>query len=224
MKRLVSSLFVLSLALTAMSAVPEDAPGALNPETFSGLEWRGIGPALMSGRIADIVIDPHQTSIWYVAVGSGGVWKTDNAGTTWESIFDGQASYSIGTLALDPNDSQIVWVGTGENVGGRHVGYGDGLYRSPDGGATWQRMGLENSEHIAKILIDPRDSNTVYVAAEGPLWTPGGDRGLFKTTDGGSTWRKILGGGPYTGVARSVPILNRPDFTRLLGSRAASKR
>jgi photosystem II stability/assembly factor-like uncharacterized protein len=165
----------------------------------------------MSGRIADIVIDPDLTSTWYVAVGSGGVWKTENAGTTWKPIFDDQPSYSIGALALDPNDSKIVWVGTGENVGGRHVGYGDGVYRSPDGGATWERMGLENSEHIGMVLVDPRDSNTVYVAAEGPLWTPGGDRGLFKTTDGGKSWEKVLGGGPYTGVASVVMDPRNPD-------------
>ncbi len=205
MRRSVWMMFLLALTSAA-------AAGEMTPETFSGLEWRGIGPALMSGRIADIVIDPDHTATWYVAVGSGGVWKTDNAGTTWKPIFDDQPSYSIGALALDPNDSKIVWVGTGENVGGRHVGYGDGVYRSPDGGATWQRMGLESSEHIGKILIDPRDSNTVYVAAEGPLWTPGGDRGLFKTTDGGETWEKILGGGPYTGVASVVMNPLNPDI------------
>jgi hypothetical protein len=138
MKRLTLILFLLALT-------PATASGEMVSETFSGLEWRGIGPALMSGRIADIVVDPEHTSTWYVAVGSGGVWKTDNAGTTWKPIFDDQPSYSIGALALDPNDSKIVWIGTGENVGGRHVGFGDGVYRSPDGGATWQRMGLESS-------------------------------------------------------------------------------
>ncbi len=212
MKRFVLFICVLTLALTTLTAAPSLAANRMNAETFSGLEWRGIGPALMSGRIADIVIDPNQTSTWYVAVGSGGVWKTVNAGTTWETIFDDQPSYSIGALALDPNDSKIVWVGTGENVGGRHVGYGDGVYRSPDGGATWQHMGLENSEHIAMILIDPRDSNTVYVAAEGPLWSPGGDRGLFKSVDGGASWEKILGGGPYTGVASAVMHPTAPDI------------
>ena len=109
----------------------------LNAERFAGLELRSIGPALMAGRIADIAIHPHDDNLWYVAVGSGGVWKTENAGVTWAPIFDDQPSYSIGCLAIDPQDPEVIWVGTGENVGGRHVGYGDGLYRSADGGATW---------------------------------------------------------------------------------------
>ena len=168
--------------------------------TFSGLEWRLIGPALMSGRIADIAIDPRDQSVWYVAVGSGGVWKTTNAGTTWKPIFDDQPSYSIGDVTLDPSNPEIVWVGTGENVGGRHVGYGDGVYKSMNGGASWKQMGLEDSEHIGNIIVDPNDGNVVYVAAQGPLWSAGGDRGLYKTTDGGANWEKILGGGEYTGV------------------------
>ncbi len=174
-------------------------PG-LNEATFEGLEWRGIGPALMSGRIADVVVDPENPAVWYVGVGSGGVWKTDNAGATWTSVFDGQGSYSIGAVTLDPNNPHTVWVGTGENVGGRHVAYGDGVYRSLDGGKTWENMGLEASEHIGMIRIDPRDSNVIYVASQGPLWNEGGDRGLFKSVDGGQSWEKILGGGPYTGV------------------------
>ncbi|RMF83647.1 MAG: glycosyl hydrolase, partial [Planctomycetota bacterium] len=169
-------------------------------KTFAGLKFRGIGPALMSGRIADIVIHPDFPSVWYVAVGSGGVWKTENAGTTWTPIFDDQASYSIGCITLDPQNPNIVWVGTGENVSGRHVGYGDGVYRSRDGGKTWENLGLKESEHIGRIAISPKNSKVVYVAAQGPLWSPGGDRGLYKSTDGGATWEKILGGGEYTGV------------------------
>ena len=119
-------------------------PG-FNEKTFEGLAWREIGPAFMSGRIADIVIHPENRHLWYVAVGSGGVWKTVNAGTTWQPVFEDQGSYSIGALALDPNDAHTVWVGTGENVSGRHVGYGDGVYRSRDGGTTWENMGLELS-------------------------------------------------------------------------------
>ena len=168
--------------------------------TFSGLEMRGIGPALMSGRIADIVVDPRDQSTWYVGVGSGGVWKTVNAGTTWESIFDGEGSYSIGCLALDPQVPDTIWVGTGENVGGRHVGYGDGVYRSRNGGKTWENLGLPDSEHIGTIIVHPKNSDVVYVASQGPLWSPGGERGLFLTKDGGETWTKILGGGEYTGV------------------------
>ncbi len=178
---------------------PEDT-SKMQASTFSGLEMRSIGPALMSGRIADIAVDPNDQSVWYVGVGSGGVWKTTNAGTTWESIFDGQGSYSIGSITIDPNNPSTIWVGTGENVGGRHVGYGDGVYRSRDGGASWEKVGLEESEHVGNIIVHPEDSNTVYIASQGPLWTPGGDRGLFKTTDGGATWENILSGGEYTGV------------------------
>ncbi len=172
----------------------------LKSETFSGMKMRSVGPALMSGRIADIVIHPDNPAIWYVGVGSGGVWKTTNAGTTWETIFDGETSYSIGCITLDPNNPEVVWVGTGENVGGRHVGFGDGVYRSLDGGENWESMGLEDSQHIGNIIVDPNDSSIVFVASQGPLWSGGGDRGLFKTVDGGETWEQVLGGGEYTGV------------------------
>ena len=174
-------------------------PG-LNTETFKGLTMRNIGPALMSGRIADIAIHPQNRNHWYVGVGSGGVWKTVNAGTTWEPIFESESSYSIGCVTIDPNQPNTVWVGTGENVSGRHVGYGDGVYKSLDAGASWTRMGLKESERIGMIRIDPRDSRIVYVAAQGPLWSGGGERGLYKTIDGGESWEKILGGGEYTGV------------------------
>ena len=172
----------------------------LVPETFEGLELRSIGPALMAGRIADIAIHPRDQSTWYVAVGSGNIWKTTNAGTTWTTIFDHQGSYSIGCITIDPSRPEIVWAGTGENAGGRHVGYGDGVYKSLDGGASWENMGLEDSEHIGNIAVHPEDSNIVYVAAQGPLWSAGGDRGLFKTIDGGATWDKLLGDDTYVGV------------------------
>ncbi len=192
------SLLILASSLAAMEE-KESKPG-FNEATFQGLEWRGIGPALMSGRIADIAIDPDRRSTWYIAVGSGGVWKTINRGTSWKPVFDGQGSYSIGSITIDPNQHNVIWVGTGENVGGRHVGYGDGVYKSLDGGETWKNMGLKNSEHIGMIAVDPRDSDVVYVAAQGPLWSAGGDRGLYKTTDGGENWELILSGGNYTGV------------------------
>ncbi|NND44210.1 MAG: glycosyl hydrolase [Xanthomonadales bacterium] len=193
--------YLLLLFLVPLFSWAEDTPQpGLNEATLKGLEWRSIGPALMAGRVADIEIDPHDKSTWYVAVGSGGVFKTVNRGTTWTPVFESEASYSIGCVTVDPNDSDTVWVGTGENVGGRHVGYGDGVYKSLDGGKTWKNMGLADSEHIGTILVDPRDSNVIYVAAQGPLWSAGGDRGLFKSTDGGETWNKILGGGEYTGV------------------------
>ena len=190
----------------------DDTPPGFNEKTFKGLEWRGIGPALMSGRIADIAFDPTDRSTWYVAVGSGGVWKTTNQGTTWKSVFDGQGSYSIGAVTVDPNNHNTVWVGTGENVSGRHVGYGDGIYKSLDGGNTWKNMGLENSEHIGMIAIDPRDSDVVFVAAQGPLWSGGGDRGLYKTTDGGKSWDGVLWGGEFTGVSEVHMDPRNPDI------------
>ena len=166
----------------------------------------------MSGRIGDIVVDPVKPSTWYIAACSGGVWKTTNAGVTWDPIFDGQGSYSIGCLAIDPHDRFTIWVGTGENNSQRSVGYGDGLYKSTDGGATFKKVGLEHSEHIGKILVHPEDSNTVYVAAQGPLWKEGGDRGLYKTTDGGKTWDKILNISDDTGINEVLMDPTNPDI------------
>jgi photosystem II stability/assembly factor-like uncharacterized protein len=175
-------------------------PEAPKTDHFSGLKFRSIGPAFMSGRIADIAIHPQKASTWYVAVGSGGVWKTENAGTTWAPIFDGQTSYSIGCITLDPQNPDVVWVGTGENVGGRHVAYGDGIYRSMDGGKSWTHLGLKNSEHLSKIIVHPTDPNTVWVASQGPLWSRGGERGVYKTTDGGTTWKRTLGDAEWVGA------------------------
>ncbi len=209
---------VTSILLALAAAVPAFAAGApANPapqpkSPFHGLELRGIGPALMSGRIADIAVDPTDASTWYAAVGSGGVWKTVNAGITWAPIFEDQTSYSIGCVTVDPSNSNVVWVGTGEDVGGRHVGIGDGVYRSADGGRTWTHLGLEHSEHIARILVDPRDSKVAFVAAQGPLWTSGGERGLYRTADGGATWTKVLGGGEWTGVTDAVRDPRNPDL------------
>jgi len=183
----------------------------MQASTFEGLELRNIGPAFMSGRIADLAIHPENPSIWYVAVGSGGVWKTVNAGTTFEPIFDDQPSYSTGCVSIDPSNPDIIWVGTGENVGGRHVGYGDGVYRSDNGGQSWQNMGLPDSEHISKIIIHPDDSDVVWVAAQGPLWNKGGERGLYKTTDGGQSWTKTLGDNEWTGVTDIVIDPRNPD-------------
>ena len=208
---------VLLLAFTASSIAfaeekkEEPTPG-LNESTLKGLKWRGIGPAMTAGRIADIAIDPRDHSTWYVGVGSGGVWKTDNRGTTWTPVFDSEASYSIGCITIDPNNSGTIWVGTGENVSGRHVAYGDGVYRSLDGGKSWTNMGLKDSEHIGMIAVDPRDSNVVYVAAQGPLWSAGGERGLYKTIDGGKNWELILSAGEYTGANEVHLDPRNPDI------------
>src|SRR6185436_18898684 len=157
----------------------------MSTPTFNGLRLRSIGPAFTSGRVSTFAVDPTNTSRYYVAAASGGVWKTINGGITWTPIFDSQGSYSIGAITLDPKNPLTVWVGTGENNSQRSVSYGDGVYRSDDGGRTWKNVGMKASEHIGRIAIDPKDSNIVYVAAQGPLWGPGGDRGLYKTTDGG---------------------------------------
>ena len=188
----------------------DKSPG-LNSALLSSLELRGIGPAFMSGRVADIAVDGHDRSTWYVAVASGGVWKTTNSGTTWDSIFDHYGSYSIGCVTIDPHNRHVVWVGTGENNSQRSVGFGDGVYKSLDDGKSFSRMGLERSEHIGKILVDARDSQTVYVAAQGPLWAPGGDRGLYKTTDGGTTWQLILSISENTGVSDVLQDPRDPD-------------
>jgi len=189
---------MLLLPISSQGAVAADQETVA--QAASGLQMRGIGPALMGGRIADIAVHPVNSSTWYVAAASGGVWKTGNAGTTWTAVFDQQGSYSIGDVSIDLLNPDTVWVGTGENVSGRHVGWGDGVYKSTDAGKSWANMGLKNSEHIGKILIDPRDSNVVYVAAEGPLWSAGGDRGLFKSFDGGATWALVLEIDENTGI------------------------
>ena len=156
-----------------------------NASTFGGLKFRSIGPALTSGRISDFAVNPKNFNEYYVAVSSGGVWKTVNNGTTYEPIFDNEGSYSIGCITMDPNNENIIWVGTGENNNQRSVAYGDGVYQSLDGGKSWKNVGLKNSEHIGMIKVHPENSNIVYVAAYGPLWSAGGERGLYQTTDGG---------------------------------------
>jgi photosystem II stability/assembly factor-like uncharacterized protein len=166
---------------------------------------------VVGGRVIDIAVDPRTPTTWYVAAASGGVWKTTNAGITWTPIFEGQGSYSIGCLAVDPKNPLVVWVGSGENNSQRSVSYGDGVYKSTDGGKSWENVGLKKSEHIGKIVIDPRDSNVVYVAAQGPLWAPGGDRGLYKTTDGGKTWKQVLAISENTGVTDVVLDPRNPD-------------
>jgi photosystem II stability/assembly factor-like uncharacterized protein len=180
------------------------AKGGLQSSTFTGLELRSLGPALTSGRIVDIAVDSRTTSRWFVASADGGVWRTVNAGVSFQPVFDAEASHSIGCVSIDPNDSQVIWVGSGENNSQRVVGYGDGVYKSEDGGESWKNMGLKTSEHISKIVIDPRDSKTVYVAAQGPLWGPGGERGLYKTKDGGKTWTASLTISENTGVTDVV--------------------
>jgi photosystem II stability/assembly factor-like uncharacterized protein len=172
------------------AATPPKDP--VNADLFSPLQFRSIGPAITSGRVADIAVNLKNKSEYYVAAASGGVWKTVNSGISYFPVFDGEGSFSIGCVSTDPNNSNIVWVGTGENNNQRVAGYGDGIYKSEDGGKSWKNMGLKTSEHIGKICIDPKNSDIVFVAAYGPLWSSGGERGIYKSIDGGKTWKNTL--------------------------------
>ncbi len=180
--------------------------------TLNGLKFRSIGPAYVSGRIADFAVNPKNHSEWYVGVASGNIWKTTNNGQTFKPVFDKYSSYSIGCLAMDPENSNIVWAGTGENNHQRALGYGDGVYKTVDGGKSWKNMGLKESRHIGMIAIDPRNTDIVFVAAEGSTWGPGGERGLYKTIDGGKNWKKVLNISENTGVNNVIIDLNNPDI------------
>jgi len=193
------------------AATSTSASSGLENVNLSGLQFRSVGPAITSGRIADIAVHPDNRSVYFVATASGGVWKTENAGTTYEPLFDAQGSYSIGCISIDPGNFNVLWVGTGENNNQRSVGYGDGVYRSEDGGKSWKNMGLKNSEHIGKIIVHPKNSDIVYVAATGPLWKEGGDRGLYKTTDAGKTWFPVLQIDEHTGVTDILMDPRNPD-------------
>lgn len=181
-------------------SIQKTPESALSQTSVDRLKFRHVGPALMSGRIADFAVNPDNPTEYYVAVASGGVWKTVNNGNTYEPIFDNQGSYSIGVVTMDPNNPNVIWVGTGENNNQRSVAYGDGVYKSLDGGKTWKHMGLKKSEHIGSIVVDPNNSDVVYVAAIGPLWSEGGDRGLYKTTNGGESWHRVLHIDKHTGI------------------------
>ncbi|MEM9986347.1 MAG: glycosyl hydrolase, partial [Bacteroidota bacterium] len=175
------SLLILFVGSFPMSfAQEEDEKPPAYEAGWNSLTFRSIGPAFTSGRIADFAVNPRNSSEFYVATAAGGIWKTSNHGLNFEPIFDGEGSYSIGVVELDPNNPNVVWVGTGENNNQRSVAYGDGIYKSLNGGQSWEHMGLKESEHIGMIAIDPRNSDVVYVAATGPLWSSGGDRGLYK--------------------------------------------
>src|SRR3954447_17488674 len=201
---------LLALALAAGQPPAADKKDD-KPPPVGAFRARSLGPATFSGRVVGLAVHPTDRSHYFVAVASGGVWKTTNAGTTWAPVFDNEGSYSIGYVALDPKNPNVVWVGTGENNSQRSVAYGDGVYKSTDGGRSWTNVGLKQAEHIGKILIDPRGSDNVYVAAQGPLWGPGGDRGLYKTTDGGKSWTKVLDVNENTGVTDVVLDPRNPD-------------
>ena len=189
----------------------DEKSDTLKSGTFSGLKWREIGPAFTSGRIADFAVNPCNPSEYYVAVASGHVWKTTNNGTTFDPIFDNHGAYSMGFITIDPSNHNVVWLGTGENNHQRALGYGNGVYKSCDGGSSWKNMGLKDSRQIGKIIIHPNCSDVVYVAAEGSAWGPGGERGLYKTVDGGKTWEKVLEVSENTGINDMVMDPRDPD-------------
>ena len=183
----------------------------LDKISVSALKWRSLGPALTSGRVSDLAINPDNPFEYYVAIASGGVWKTSNWGVDYRPIFDGQSSYSIGCITIDPSNTNVIWVGTGENNNQRSGAYGDGVYKSVDGGASWKNMGLKNSEHIGNIIVHPENSEIVYVSAYGPLWSKGGDRGIYMTKDGGKTWNNILFIDEHTGFNEIHMDPRNPD-------------
>ncbi len=168
---------------------------------FAGLEWRNVGPVVQGGRAVDIESVPGEPYTFYVAYASGGLWRTTNNGVTFEPLFDDQPSIIMGDVELDPSNPETIWVGTGENNSSRSSYGGYGVFRSDDAGATWRHMGLGDSDRIGRILVDPRDSKRVYVATLGKLYTPGGERGIYRTTDGGETWSQVLEGGEVTGFS-----------------------
>jgi len=200
MKRTFLFLLPATVACAGLAFAQSVSAPPLTAELFHEIQMRNITGTFTSGRIADVAVDPHNRDIWYVATASGGLWKTTNRGITFNPIFDNGGSYSLGCVTVDPNNPDTVWLGTGENEAQRAIGYGDGIYKSTDAGRTWKNMGLKNSEHIAKILIDKRNSNVMWVAVQGPLFSPGGDRGLYKTTDGGQTWKPLLQVSENTGI------------------------
>ena len=209
-KILIIVVFLLvGLTITAKDKNPKDT---ILAKTFSSLKWRSIGPALTSGRISDIVVDKNNYAHYYVAASAGHVWETKNNGASFTPIFDNYGVYSIGCMAIDPNNKNVLWIGTGENNHQRVIGYGNGIYRSVDGGKSWENMGLKDSRQIGKILIDPRNSDVIYVAAEGSIWTGNKERGVYKSEDGGKTWSNVLFISENTGVANLSFDTENPDI------------
>ena len=206
MKKLLTILLTFFMLFSVVSGAKKGTKkkDPINSSLISGLKLRSIGPSFTSGRISEFAVNPLDHSEYYVAVSSGNVWKTNNSGITFKPVFEKYGSYSIGTIVIDPTNSNTVWIGTGENNHQRALGYGDGIYKSVDGGKSWKNMGLKESRHIGKILINKKNSDIVYAAAEGSTWGPGGQRGVYKTIDGGKSWKKVLNISVNTGVSSMV--------------------
>ena len=206
-----SLIAVAALAAFGSAFVSGQSADRLNVDTLKALEFRNLGPTINTGRVVDLAIDRKNPSVWYAAAAFGGVWKTNNRGITWEPIFS-DYGFTTCCVVIDPKDSNIIWVGSGENNSQRSAHFGDGVYKSTDAGKTFKNMGLKTSEHIGKIIVDPRNSNTVWVASQGPLFSEGGERGLYKTTDGGNTWSAALTISKDTGISDIVLDPVNPDI------------
>ena len=189
-----------TLALGLLICFYQTSTAQITSESLSGLTFRNIGPATMSGRVVDLAVVEDDPYTFYVATATGGIWKTSNNGITMKPVFENENAHSVGAIAVNQKHPHILWVGTGERANRQSSGWGDGMYKSHDGGETWQHVGLKDSHHIGRIALHPSDSNTVYVAAMGHLWGPNNERGLYKTTDGGDTWERLIYIDDDTGV------------------------
>jgi photosystem II stability/assembly factor-like uncharacterized protein len=212
-KHLILALVVLLISISDLSAQINSEPDSLKNISLAGLSFRSIGPAVTGGRIIDIAVNPFNFTEYFVASGHGSLWKTTNSGITFSAVFDGNKSYAIGAVEIDPTNPNVVWAGTGENNSQNNVIYGDGIYKSEDGGKSWKNMGLKTSEHIGGISIDPKNPNIVYVAAIGSLRNPAGERGIYKTTDGGKSWERVLFISENTGC---IEVHMDPRFNNIL--------
>ncbi|MEM1379548.1 MAG: glycosyl hydrolase [Pseudomonadota bacterium] len=211
-----SQRFLLAFASSCAVALSLQTSASADHNPLSALPVRELGPAITSGRISDIAMMPGGHHHYLVATASGGIWKTENAGTTWTPVFDKYGSYSIGVIEIAPSNPNVVYAGSGENNAQRSVAYGDGVYRSDDGGNTWTNIGLKDSGHISQIWVHPEDADVLIVAAQGPLWNKGGDRGLYKSVDGGGSWDQILEIDEHTGINEFV--VHPDNFDRIIAS------
>ena len=205
--RKAAALFLTVFAITSLSAGQPTDTAAIDPSLYAGLRWRLIGP-YRGGRVLAVAGITGQLNTYYFGSVAGGVWKTSDAGQVWEPIFDQQTIASIGALAIAPSDPNVIYVGTGEADMRSDISFGDGVYKSTDGGKTWANVGLRDSRHIGRILVDPRNANIVLVAALGHAYGPSADRGVFRSADGGKTWQKVLYKDENTGA---VDLAADPD-------------
>ena len=195
----------------------QSAPPQLNEILFKNFKARSIGPATMGGRVSDIAIDPRNPAVFFVGLSTGGLFKTGDNGVTFDSVFDKQPVQSIGAVAVAPSDSDVVWVGTGEPTDRNSAEWGNGVYRSTDGGMTWQHVGLDTSRSIGRMMVHPKSPETAYVAALGNLWADGGERGVFKTMDGGKSWKLVLAGpAPHSAGTGACDLAMAPDNPEII--------